>query len=130
MHASQMITIDSYGKTKHLESFFKRSRQKEFVNYLDRFGQMGVEALALETPKDTGVTAASWNYEIVEDDGAISLYWTNSSGADRIPIVILIQYGHATRNGGYVAPYDFINPVTKHIFELIADTIWKEVSRK
>lgn len=86
----------------------------------------------LETPIDTGETAMSWGYEIIQEDGRITLNFTNSSraGDTNIPVVILIQYGHATRNGGYVAPYDFINPITREIFNEIANTIWMEVTRK
>lgn len=97
---------------------------------LDYFGRLGVTALAMETPIDTAETAASWDYEIEENDGNITLTWTNSSSAGGIPVVILIVYGHGTRNGGYVQPYDFVNPVVREIFQDIADTVWKEVTRK
>lgn len=129
--ARPIITLKSYGSTKNIEGFFKRTQQKNFKKYLEYFGEKGVQALALETPVDTGKTALSWGYEITEEPGRITLTWTNSSqaGDTTIPVVLLIQYGHATRNGGYVAPYDFINPVTREIFQEIADTIWKEVTR-
>lgn len=129
--ARPIITLKSYGNTKNVEGFFKRTQQKNFKKYLECFGEKGVQALALETPVDTGKTALSWGYEITEEPGRITLTWTNSSqaGDTTIPVVLLIQYGHATRNGGYVAPYDFINPVTREIFQEIADTIWKEVTR-
>lgn len=124
-----IISIRSYGNTRRTERFFKRMNQQKFVECLDYFGRMGVQALALETPIDTAETAASWDYEIEQHPGKITLTWTNSSAADGVPVVILIQYGHATRNGGYVQPYDFINPVTQEIFADIADTVWKEVTR-
>lgn len=125
-----IITIHSEGKTRRTELFFRRMKQRKFVECLDYFGRMGVAALAMETPIDTAETAASWDYEIEEKDGSITLTWTNSSTAGGVPVVILIQYGHGTRNGGYVQPYDFINPVTREIFNDIADTVWKEVTRK
>lgn len=127
-----IITFKSEGDLKYMNGFFKRTKVKNFRECLEYFGQRGVEALALETPIDTGETAMSWDYEIVESDGRIELIWTNSStaGDTSIPVVLLIQYGHGTRNGGYVAPYDFINPVTRQIFKEIADSIWREVSRK
>lgn len=129
--ARPIITLKSYGNTKNVEGFFKRMKQRNFVKYLELYGEKGVQALALETPVDTGETAMSWGYEITEEPGRITLTWTNSStaGDTTIPVVLLIQYGHATRNGGYVAPRDFINPVTREIFQEIADTIWKEVTR-
>lgn len=126
------ITIKTQGNCNHMDGFFKRTKQKNFVKVLEYYAQRGVEALALETPVDTGRTAMSWGYEITQDPGRIILTFTNDAeaGNSSIPIVLLIQYGHATRNGGYVAPYDFINPVTREIFQEIADTIWEEVTRK
>ena len=127
-----IITIKSEGDLKYMNGFSKRAKVRNFRKTLEYFGQRGVEALALETPIDTGKTAMSWDYEIVEEDGRIELIWTNSSAAGdtSIPIVLLIQYGHGTRNGGYVAPYDFINPVVSEIFNEIANSVWREVTRK
>lgn len=123
------ITITSKGSTKNVRGFFKKTRQKNFVKYLDTFGKLGVELLAMDTPVDTAETALSWDYEILEEDGRITLTWTNSAMDEDgdTPVVILIMYGHATRNGGYVAPYDFVNPIMNEIFQAMADTIWREV---
>lgn len=132
MAKPSFISIKSTGSTKNVEGFFKRTKQKNFVDILEYYAQRGLEALTLETPVDTGVTAISWGYEIIQEEGRITLNFTNSAtaGNTSIPIVLLIEYGHATRNGGYVAPYDFINPITRELMEHIADTIWKEVTRK
>lgn len=128
--SNTIISIESSGSTKHIDGFFKRVKQRNFVNYLHYFGRRGVAALAMETPMDTAETALSWDYEIEESNGSIKLWWTNSHMAGIAPVVILIQYGHATGNGAYVEPRDFINPVTQALFEEIAETIWKEVTRK
>ena len=127
-----IITFKSEGDLKYMQGFFKKTKVRNFRKCLEYYGQRGVEALALETPVDTGETAMSWGYEIVESDGRIELIFTNSStaGDTTIPVVLLIQYGHATRNGGYVQPYDFIDPVTRELFEEIANSIWREVSSK
>lgn len=128
--ARGMISIESTGSFKNIKGFFRRTKRKNFRNVLEYYGEKGVMALALETPMDTGITATSWTYEIEEEHGQIALYFKNTALADdgQTPIVILIQYGHGTGNGGYVMPYDFINPVTQQIFQEIADNIWKEVT--
>ena len=98
---------------------------------LDRYGKMGVEALRAATPKDTGKTADSWSYEIVEEKGRTSIYWKNSNIVNGwANVAILIQYGHATRNGGYVEGRDYINPAIQPIFDQMAEEIWKEVVTK
>lgn len=127
--AKGMITVESTGSFKNIEGFFKRTKRKNIRKQLECYGEKGVRLLAAETPIDSGVTASSWSYEIVEKNGSISIYWKNNAMVGNTPIVILIQYGHATGNGGYVEPHDFINPITEKLFKEMADTIWKEVTR-
>jgi hypothetical protein len=95
---------------------------------LDRWGQLGVQALSSATPVDTGTTAASWNYEIHQSKGSTTLVWTNSNTNKGIPIALLIQYGHGTGNGGYVAGRDYINPAIQPVFDQIAKEAWEEVT--
>ena len=45
-----------------------------------------------------------------------------------VPVAILLQYGHATRDGGYVEGIDYINPALRPVFQRMADEAWREVS--
>ena len=90
---------------------------------------MGVDALREATPRDTGKTANSWDYIIEETPDSVTITWTNSNENRSIPIALLIQYGHATRKGGWVSGIDYINPALKPIFEEIAKSAWEEVTK-
>lgn len=114
-----------FGKTS---SFLKNLKMKRFLNSLDRYGKRGVDALSQATPVDTGLTAASWNYEIHKSSDMIEIVWTNSNLNDGVPVAVLIQMGHGTGTGGYVQGVDYINPAMKPIFDEIVDNIWKEVT--
>lgn len=125
-----MITFVQHGTLKKTDGFLRALKELKLERALKKYGEEGVQALANATPRDTGVTADSWSYEIKKSNGNYSIYWTNSNltdGNTGIPIVILIQYGHGTRNGGYVKGRDFINPAIRPIFDKIADDIWAEV---
>ena len=122
------ITSCDFSKTiKHFERL-ENLNKKTLINILRKYGDAGVAALEKATPMDTGETASSWSYSIVEGDGEATLSFNNSAQNEGIPIAILIQYGHGTGTGGYVQPNDFINPAMKPIFQKIADDAWKEVS--
>ena len=95
---------------------------------LDRFGREGVEALRSATPVDTGLTAESWYYRISNSHGKIYIAFYNSNIQNGVPIAILLQYGHGTRNGGWVEGRDYINPAIQPIFDKIAENAWKEVT--
>lgn len=92
---------------------------------------MGVAALRAATPVESSETAQSWYYEIVDRPGYYSIHWLNSHIVEpgRIPVAVLIQYGHATRNGAYVEGVDYINPALRPIFDQIADDMWREVTK-
>lgn len=122
-----MISIRSKGDFKKTEKFLKKSLGKDYRKDLARFGQRGVDALVASTPFDTGETAASWYYEIIQNDGRISIIWNNSHIEKGVNIAIILQYGHGTRNGGWVEGRDYINPSLQPIFDELAETAWKEV---
>lgn len=43
-------------------------------------------------------------------------------------IAIILQYGHGTGTGGYVAGRDYINPALAKIFDQLADEAWRAVT--
>lgn len=122
------MTYTYSGDLKGTRGFLNRLKQDRFVDRLDKYGQMGVKALRDATPRDTGKTADSWGYVIEQNKDSVTITWTNSNENRSIPIALLIQYGHATRNGGWISGIDYINPALKPIFEQIATSAWKEVS--
>lgn len=124
-----MITITTSGSFKNIEGFLRRTKRQNLRARLESFGARGVRALQSVTPKDTGVTAGSWNYRVSRSGDSYTLSWTNSSMGGTTPIVILLQYGHGNGKGGYVSGRDFINPAIRPVFDEIANSIWDEVSR-
>lgn len=122
-----MIQITTKGDYSKLNSFLERALETIKIGDLDRYGREGVEALKQATPKDTGLTADSWYYEIERKEGSVSLSFHNSNVVKGIPIAIILQYGHGTRNGGWVEGRDYINPAVLPIFEKIAEKAWTEI---
>ena len=124
-----MISFRQKGDFKRLNGYFERFREGLKIGVLDRYGEEGVQALSEATPKDTGLTAASWRYRINRGNGTMSITFDNTNIQNGVPIAIILQYGHATRNGGYVEGIDYINPALRPIFERIAEEAWEEVKR-
>jgi len=122
------ISFRHSGNFSKTERFFNFVLKRDYLNILDRYGQAGVSALASVTPKKTGKTAASWSYEIIRERGTTRLNFTNSNVNKGVNIAIILQYGHGTRNGGYVVGRDYINPAIQPIFDKIADDAWREVT--
>ena len=124
-----VIVFKQKGDFSKANRFFERVKESVKLGDLDKYGQEGVIALAAATPKDTGFTAQSWYYEIVRDKNAVSIFFNNSHINKGVPIAIILQYGHGTRNGGFVQGRDYINPAVRPIFDEIANKAWEEVNR-
>jgi hypothetical protein len=121
------VTFKHRGNFNKTENFLEKAKKTDFFTILEKYGEAGVAALASATPVDTGLTASSWSYEIHQDSDDCAIYWTNSNVNNYVNIAIILQYGHGTRNGGYVQGRDYINPAIRPIFDEIAEAAWREV---
>ncbi len=117
------------GDFNNTKKFFNRMTSRSYLKVLTKYAQRGVEALSSATPLDSGTTAASWSYEIHQTGGGWEIIWTNSNVNQGVNIALILQLGHGTGTGGYVAGRDYINPAIRPIFDGMADAIWEEVTR-
>lgn len=124
-----MIKIRQKGDFSKTTKFLAKARNSINIDKLNRFGEEGVAALSSATPVETGKTATSWYYKIENKKSSVTINFCNSNIQNGVPIAIILQYGHGTRNGGWVEGRDYINPAIKPIFDRIANEAWKEVVR-
>lgn len=124
-----MIEFRQKGDFSKLTRYLERVKEVAKIGTLDKYGQMGVAALASATPVNSGSTASSWYYEIEHQNGSASITFNNSNINKGVPIAIILQYGHGTRNGGWVQGRDYIDPAIQPIFDKIAEDAWKEVTK-
>lgn len=123
-----MITFRNKGDFKKTEKFLKKSLGRDYRSVLDKYAQQGVVALSSATPKESGQTASSWYYKIIQNGSSLSIVWNNSHVNKGVNIAVILQYGHGTRTGGYVQGRDYINPALRPVFDKLADAAWKEVT--
>lgn len=123
-----LIRITAKGDLRKTTGFLTRLQKREAYQNLRTFGDKGVQALAAATPLDSGETARSWYYVIIMDRRRVRIEFHNRNVVNGTPVAILLQYGHGTRNGGYVVGRDFINPAARPIFDQIAEDVWKKVT--
>lgn len=122
-----MIAFSQKGDFSKLNRYLEKLKEGIKIGDLDKYGRMGVQALASATPTDTGLTANSWYYEIERKNGSVSIQFKNFNIQDGVPIAVILQYGHGTGTGGWVEGRDYINPAIQPIFDNIAKNALKEV---
>ena len=97
-----MIKIRQKGDFSKLTRYLRKTSNTSRMIDFDKYARAGVSALASATPVDSGLTAASWHYNIERGEDRIAISFTNSNIQNGVPIAIILQYGHGTRNGGWV----------------------------
>lgn len=123
-----MIKITQSGSFDKTTKFLEAMQKGKLFASLSRYGQIGVNALANATPKESGKTASSWTYEITDSGGSYTIQWLNTNTNRGVNIAIILQYGHGTGTGGYAQGRDYINPAMRPIFDRIAQEAWREVT--
>lgn len=121
------IGASESGSFDSAEAFLKKMAGGDVFASLSHYGEKGVSALRAATPLDSGETAAAWFYEIIQEKGSWSIVWGNNHVEDGRQIAVLLQYGHGTGTGGYVAGQDYINPALAPIFDQAVAEGWKVV---
>ena len=124
-----MITFRQKGDFSKVQKYFEGLKAAERFKILDKYGKDGVAALASATPVDSGVTANSWYYEVETKKGSASITFHNSNIQNGVPIALILQYGHGTRNGGWVQGRDYINPAIQPVFDRLVEHAWREVTK-
>lgn len=124
-----MIVFTHKGNFNNTDKFLKGASKINFEKVLRAYGQEGVNALSSATPVASGLTAKSWTYEVSVGKGSYEIKWLNTNEKNGVKIAIILQYGHGTGTGGYVAGRDYINPAIQPIFDKIEKALWEEVTR-
>lgn len=124
-----MIKIKQKGDFKRACRYLSNEPKKLNNVDLDGYAMRAIRALRDATPRDTGLTAESWDYDISKTKNLVTISFYNKNIQNGIPIAILLQYGHATKNGGWVEGIDYINPSLRPVFNELANDMWEEVTK-
>lgn len=125
-----MISFSQKGDFSKTYAYMHKIQGLFKAGKFDEAGRKGVEILRNATPRDTGKTADSWSYSVEYNVDSISIIWSNSNVQDGANIAVLLQYGHGTNNGGYVRGINYITPNIRPLFNELADSLWKEVTKR
>lgn len=123
-----MVKITHKGDFSRVTAYLQKAKKGVNIRSLDKYARAGVAALSAATPVDTGLTSKSWSYEIENKSGVIRISFNNSNIQNGVPIAIILNYGHATGNGGWVEGRDYIDPAIQPIFDELTKEAWREVT--
>ena len=124
-----MIRVSVRGDWKKTERFLDRIKDFHDTRVFDKYGKLGIEALRSVTPVDTGRTADSWRYELLETGTGYTLEFHNDNVNNGVNIAMILNFGHGTGTGGWVEGRNFIDPAIQPLFDELVEELWREVTK-
>ena len=89
------------------KAWLERNKNANFEEALEDFGKTAIEIIRENTPKDTGLTAESYNSKVKNNN--LILENTNVISGTDTNLAVMLNYGHGTGTGGYVEGSHFMD---------------------
>ena len=125
-----MIKFKQKGDFSNLEKYLEKSKKKSRIGeQANQIAKVCVDELRKVTPKDSGLTAESWDYTIEINGKKTSIVFLNRNIQNGVNVALLLEYGHGTSTGGWVEGREYIDPVIQKYYLDIINNKWKELSR-
>lgn len=122
------ISFESKGDFDVVRSWLKGVVTRDPSMALNKIASEGTRSLSANTPRETGETASSWHADITTKGNISEIAWKNTAHPEASAnIAKLIDIGHGTRNGGYVAPQPYIKKAMDPIWNTAGDKVVKEL---
>ncbi len=123
----RMVTFRQKGNFTKLNSYLEKIKEGVDDGVLNKYGELGLEALRSVTPVRTGLTRDSWYYKVERTKGSVAIRFLNSNVQNGQNIAIILDTGHGTRNGGWVAGLHYIEPAIQPVFDTLAEECFQEL---
>lgn len=121
------ISFESKGDFNNMERWLDKVVKTNMESPLNQLASQGTKRLAAGTPVDTGETAAGWQADVIRRGDVSEIVWTNNAHPEsEVNVAKLIDLGHGTGTGGYVAPRPYIKDSMKPVWNKV-DGIVKEL---
>jgi len=78
-----------------------------------------VAKLKNATPVDSSLTANSWSYKFKENANGFSIEFNNTNIQNGVNIAVILNYGHATKDGHWVVGKHYIEKPIRDAYEEI-----------
>lgn len=125
-----MIKIRMLGDFNKVFNYIKKARKKARIgDKASEIAQICIEELKRVTPKDSGITAESWYYEIKIEGKTTSIIFLNKNIQNGVNVALLLEFGHGTPTGGWVEGKEYIDPVIRKAYLNVINNKWKELTK-
>lgn len=121
-----MIKVKMKGSFDRTKKYLGKTLVAYDKQQLDKIAEKNLHILKEATPSNTGTLANQWCYEIVKTDSGYGILYKNTDIQNGYNIAILVDRGHGTKTGTWVAGKNYIDPAIRKTYEAIIKQTWEE----
>lgn len=123
------IRFESVGDFTNITKWLSKMSKNTPTKVMEQAAKDGVQSLKSNTPIGaTGQTAAGWTSKLETKRKVTELSFINNAHPEAsVNIAKIIDTGHGTRHGGYVAPRPYIIRSMEPVFRRASDKIEEEM---
>jgi hypothetical protein len=124
-----VIRFKQHGKWDKTTDYLNQCSLITDKKFLDKVAKDGLKELIAATPKKTGILANDWGYELIKRGKGYGILYTNSNVVNSVNIAILVDKGHMSKNGTWVAGQHFLDEAVKKVYEKVMNETWEELRK-
>jgi hypothetical protein len=124
-----MISIKQKGNFNKITDFFNKLNKKSRLGVqAEQIANKCISELKRATPKDSGLTADSWDYKVKIKGDITTIEFINTNLQNGMNVALLLEFGHGTPSGKWVEGKDYIEPIIQKNYLDIVNNGWKEMT--
>lgn len=118
------VSFESKGNFNNAERWLNDIAKTNMQSPLNQIASQGTQSLASKTPTDTGATAAGWKGTVTSRGDISEIVWTNNAHPQAgVSVAKIIDLGHGTGTGSYVAPRPYIKDAMAPVWSKLDNVI-------
>lgn len=122
------VKVKSKGDFKQTRYYLSGASNSITVEKAQKVAEETIEELKEVSPYES--IANSWSYEIEQREKSICIYFNNSNVQNGLNIALLVDTGHSTRTGQWVAGKNYIEEPIRKAYEKILHETWEALKNE
>ena len=117
--------IKNKGNFNNTENYLNKMLSVSDEKKIREIASDTVNKLKAATPVNSSLTANSWSYTFKERSSGFSIEFDNTNIQNGVNVAIILNYGHATKDGHWIEGKHYIEKPIQDAYNEIINKAWE-----